>query len=299
MNVIEMKQVTKVFGKNHALDGLDLTVKTGEVFGFIGPNGSGKSTAIRALLGMLRTTNGTATIFGKDVWRDAVEIHRRVAYVPGDVNLWPQLTGGEVIDLFASLQGKVNEQKREELLVRFQLDPTKKCRAYSKGNRQKVALVAAFASDAELFLLDEPTSGLDPLMEKVFQQCIAEVKAEGKTVLLSSHILSEVEKLCDRVGIIRQGRLMECGTLEQLRHLTRMRLTVETRVPIESLALWQGVHDAVQTTTGWTFHADADAMEAIMQKLGEHGVQRIESTPPTLEDVFMRHYEEVVESRES
>ena len=299
MNVIEMKQVTKVFGKNHALDGLDLTVKTGEVFGFIGPNGSGKSTAIRALLGMLRTTNGTATIFGKDVWRDAVEIHRRVAYVPGDVNLWPQLTGGEVIDLFASLQGKVNEQKREELLVRFQLDPTKKCRAYSKGNRQKVALVAAFASDAELFLLDEPTSGLDPLMEKVFQQCIAEVKAEGKTVLLSSHILSEVEKLCDRVGIIRQGRLMECGTLEELRHLTRMRLTVETRVPIESLALWQGVHDAVQTTTGWTFHADADAMEAIMQKLGEHGVQRIESTPPTLEDVFMRHYEEVVESRES
>ncbi len=299
MNVIEMKQVTKVFGKNHALDGLDLTVKAGEVFGFIGPNGSGKSTAIRALLGMLRTTNGTATIFGKDVWRDAVEIHRRVAYVPGDVNLWPQLTGGEVIDLFASLQGKVNEQKREELLVRFQLDPTKKCRAYSKGNRQKVALVAAFTSDAELFLLDEPTSGLDPLMEKVFQQCIAEVKAEGKTVLLSSHILSEVEKLCDRVGIIRQGRLMECGTLEQLRHLTRMRLTVETRVPIESLALWQGVHDAVQTTTGWTFHADADAMEAIMQKLGEHGVQRIESTPPTLEDVFMRHYEEVVESRES
>lgn len=298
MNVIEMNQVTKVFGNYQALDGLDITVKNGEVFGFIGPNGAGKSTAIRVLLGMLRATNGTATIFGKDVWRDAVDIHRRVAYVPGDVNLWPQLTGGEVIDLFASLQGKVNEQKREQLLMRFQLDPTKKCRTYSKGNRQKVALVAAFASDAELFLLDEPTSGLDPLMEKVFQQCVEEVKAEGKTVLLSSHILSEVEKLCDRVGIIRQGRLIECGTLNELRHLTRMQLTVETRKPIESLVSWQGVHDATQTETGWTFHADADEMEAIMQKLSAHGIRKIESAPPTLEDLFMRHYEETAESRE-
>lgn len=298
MNVIEMNQVTKVFGTHQALDGLDVTVKNGEVFGFIGPNGAGKSTAIRVLLGMLRATNGTATIFGQDVWRDTVDIHRRVAYVPGDVNLWPQLTGGEVIDLFASLQGKVNEQKREQLLVRFQLDPTKKCRTYSKGNRQKVALVAAFASDAELFLLDEPTSGLDPLMEKVFQQCVEEVKAEGKTVLLSSHILSEVEKLCDRVGIIRQGRLIECGTLSELRHLTRMQLTVETRKPIESLVSWQGVHDAAQTETGWTFHADAGEMEAIMQKLSAHGIRKIESAPPTLEDLFMRHYEETAESRE-
>ncbi|PID25420.1 ABC transporter ATP-binding protein [Sporosarcina sp. P7] len=298
MNVIEMNQVTKVFGKHLALDRLDLAVKSGEVFGFIGPNGAGKSTAIRVLLGMLRTSSGTATIFGKDVWRDAVDIHRRVAYVPGDVHLWPQLTGGEVIDLFASLQGKINEQKREQLLRRFQLDPTKKCRTYSKGNRQKVALVAAFASDAELFLLDEPTSGLDPLMEKVFQQCVEEVKAEGKTVLLSSHILSEVEKLCDRVGIIRQGRLIECGTLNELRHLTRMQLTVVTRTPIESLVSWQGVHDAAQTETGWTFHADADEMEAIMQKLSAHGIRKIESAPPTLEDLFMRHYEESTESRE-
>ncbi|PIC67540.1 ABC transporter ATP-binding protein [Sporosarcina sp. P16a] len=298
MNVIEMNQVTKVFGTHQALDGLDLTVKNGEVFGFIGPNGAGKSTAIRVLLGMLHATNGTATIFGKDVWQDAVDIHRRVAYVPGDVNLWPQLTGGEVIDLFASLQGKINEQKREQLLVRFQLDPTKKCRTYSKGNRQKVALVAAFASDAELFLLDEPTSGLDPLMEKVFQQCVAEVKAEGKTVLLSSHILSEVEKLCDRVGIIRQGRLIECGTLNELRHLTRMQLTVETRKPIESLVSWQGVHDVAQTETGWTFHADAGEMEAVMQKLSAHGLRKIESAPPTLEDLFMRHYEETAESKE-
>ncbi|WP_303968849.1 ABC transporter ATP-binding protein [Sporosarcina ureae] len=299
MNVIEMKQVTKAFGAHHALDGLDLSVMKGEVFGFIGPNGAGKSTAIRVLLGMLRKTSGTATIFGEDVWRDAVKIHRRIAYVPGDVNLWPQLTGGEVIDLFASLQGKMNTQKRDELLVRFQLDPTKKCRTYSKGNRQKVALVAAFASDAELFLLDEPTSGLDPLMEKVFQQCVAEVKAEGKTVLLSSHILSEVEKLCDRVGIIRQGRLIECGTLNELRHLTRMQLAVETRVPMESLASWQGVHDVVQTELGWTFHADAEEMELIMQKLGSYGIQRIESAPPTLEDLFMRHYEGTAESRES
>lgn len=298
MNVIEMNQVTKTFGKHHALDGLDLTVKNGEVFGFIGPNGAGKSTAIRILLGMLRATDGTATIFGKDVWRDAMDIHRRVAYVPGDVNLWPQLTGGEVIDLFASLQGNGHEQRREELLARFQLDPTKKCRTYSKGNRQKVALVAAFASDAELFLLDEPTSGLDPLMEKVFQQCVAEVKAEGKTVLLSSHILSEVEKLCDRVGIIRQGRLIECGTLDELRHLTRMQLTVETRTPIESLASWQGVHDVVPTETGWTFHVDAEEMEAIMHKLSAHGIRKIESAPPTLEDLFMRHYEENVESRD-
>ncbi|PIC63359.1 ABC transporter ATP-binding protein [Sporosarcina sp. P13] len=299
MNVIEMNQVTKVFGKHHALDGLDLAVKSGEVFGFIGPNGAGKSTTIRVLLGMLRATNGSATIFGKDVWRDAVEIHRRIAYVPGDVNLWPQLTGGEVIDLFASLQGQMNERKRDELLARFQLDPTKKCRTYSKGNRQKVALVAAFASDAELFLLDEPTSGLDPLMENIFQQCVAEVKAEGKTVLLSSHILSEVEKLCDRVGIIRQGRLIECGTLNELRHLTRMRLTVETRVPIESLASWKGVHSVEQTNTGWAFQADADEMEAIMRKLSEHGIQKIESASPTLEDLFMRHYEETVESRKA
>ncbi|AXI00921.1 ABC transporter ATP-binding protein [Sporosarcina sp. PTS2304] len=299
MNVIEMKQVTKVFGKNHALSSLDLAVKSGEVFGFIGPNGAGKSTAIRVLLGMLRATNGTAKMFGKDVWRDAVEIHRRIAYVPGDVNLWPQLTGGEVIDLFASLQGQSNEQKRDELLRRFQLDPTKKCRTYSKGNRQKVALVAAFASDAELFLLDEPTSGLDPLMEKVFQQCVAEVKAEGKTVLLSSHILSEVEKLCDRVGIIRQGRLIECGTLDELRHLTRMHLTVETSIPLESLVSWQGIHEVTETENGWTFQADADEMEEIMRKLSEHGIRKIESTPPTLEDLFMRHYEETVEGRES
>ncbi|ARD48610.1 ABC transporter ATP-binding protein [Sporosarcina sp. P33] len=298
MNVIEMNQVTKEFGKHRALDGLDLAVKSGEVFGFIGPNGAGKSTAIRTLLGMLRATSGTSTIFGKDVWRDAVEIHRRIAYVPGDVNLWPQLTGGEVIDLFASLQGRVNIRTRDELLARFQLDPTKKCRTYSKGNRQKVALVAAFASDAELFLLDEPTSGLDPLMEKVFQQCVAKVKAEGKTVLLSSHILSEVEKLCDRVGIIRQGRLIECGTLNELRHLTRMQLTVETRIPIGSLTSWNGVHDAVPTEMGWIFHADIEEMENIMRKLSEHGIQRIESAPPTLEDLFMRHYEETAESRE-
>ncbi|WP_301107478.1 ABC transporter ATP-binding protein [Sporosarcina sp.] len=291
MNVIEIKGLTKVFGRHHALDGLNLEVKPGEVFGFIGPNGAGKSTAIRVLLGMLRATNGNATIFGKDVWRDAVEIHRRIAYVPGDVNLWPQLTGGEVLDLFAGLQGQANKQRRDELLVRFQLDPTKKCRTYSKGNRQKVALVAAFASDAELFLLDEPTSGLDPLMEQVFQQCVAEVKAQGKSVLLSSHILSEVEKLCDRVGIIRQGRLIECGTLSELRHLTRTHLNVETREPLVSLATWEGVHDAEQTDNGWTFHLDSEELDPTMRKLSEYGILKLESAPPTLEDLFMRHYD--------
>lgn len=291
MNVIEVKGLTKVFGKHHALDELNLEVKTGEVFGFIGPNGAGKSTAIRVLLGMLRATSGNATIFGQDVWRDAVEIHRRIAYVPGDVNLWPQLTGGEVLDLFAGLQGQADKQRRDELLSRFQLDPTKKCRTYSKGNRQKVALVAAFSSDAELFLLDEPTSGLDPLMEQVFQQCVAEVKAQGKSVLLSSHILSEVEKLCDRVGIIRQGRLIECGTLRELRHLTRTRLHVETKEPLLSLASWEGVHDVEQTDNGWTFHLDSDELDPTMRKLSEYGMLKIESAPPTLEDLFMRHYD--------
>lgn len=291
MNAIEVKELTKKFGKYHALDGLNLTVKSGEVFGFIGPNGAGKSTTIRLLLGMLRPTSGEASIFGKDVWKDAVEIHRQIAYVPGDVNLWPQLTGGEVIDLLTNLHGTLNKNRRDELLARFQLDPTKKCRTYSKGNRQKVALVAAFSSEAELFLLDEPTSGLDPLMEQVFQDCVEEVKSEGKSVLLSSHILSEVERLCDRVGIIRNGRLIECGTLSQLRHLTRTRLVVETRETADSLMTWKGVHDAKQTENGWLFQADSDELETIMRQLSNYGILKIESAPPTLEDLFMRHYE--------
>lgn len=223
---ISVSGLVKTFGKTRALDGLDLTVATGQVHGFLGPNGSGKTTTIRVLLGLLRADSGRATLLGGDPWSDAVELHRMLAYVPGDVSLWPNLTGGEAIDLLGRLRGGLNRRRRDELLQRFDLDPTKKARSYSKGNRQKVAVVAALASDAELLLLDEPTSGLDPIMESVFQECIREVKGEGRTVLLSSHILAEVEALCDRVSIIRLGRTVQSGTLSELRHLTRDRKSV-------------------------------------------------------------------------
>ena len=225
---IEISGLVKTFGDFRALDGLDLDVATGEVHGFLGPNGAGKSTTIRVLLGLLRASGGEARLLGGDPWADAVALHRRLAYVPGDVNLWPKLTGGEVIDLLGRLRGGLDPQRRAELLERFELDPTKKGRAYSKGNRQKVALVAALASDAELLVLDEPTSGLDPLKEAVFQACIEETRAAGRTVLLSSHILAEVEALCDRVTIIRAGKTVETGTLSELRHLTRTSIAVET-----------------------------------------------------------------------
>src|SRR5690606_28902033 len=245
MTVLKVTELTKRFGKFTALDGVNLEVDEGEVFGFIGPNGAGKSTTIRILLGILKATEGAAKIFGNDAWSDAVEIHKRIAYVPGDVNLWPNLTGGEVIDLFGSLRGGINKQRRDELIKRFDLDPSKKCRTYSKGNRQKVALVAAFSSDADLYILDEPTSGLDPLMEQVFQACVLEAKNAGKSILLSSHILSEVEKLCDRVGIIRQGKIIETGTLNELRHLTRTNLLVETKNRVKDLNDFSGVHELV------------------------------------------------------
>src|ERR671914_2299292 len=218
---IDVRGLVKTFGRTQALDGLDLTVRTGEVHGFLGPNGAGKSTAIRVLLGLLRADAGHVELLGGDPWRDAVELHRRIAYVPGDVELWPNLTGGEAIDLLARLRGGLDQARRAELIERFDLDPTKKGRTYSKGNRQKVAIVAALASNAELLLLDEPTAGLDPLMEVVFQDCIAEAKTAGRSVLLSSHILAEVEKLCDTVTIIRNGRAVQSGTLAELRHLTR------------------------------------------------------------------------------
>ncbi|WP_025785735.1 ABC transporter ATP-binding protein [Sporosarcina sp. D27] len=293
MAILDVKGLTKTFGKFRALDGVDFEVRKGEVFGFIGPNGAGKSTTIRVLLGLLKRDAGTATIFGQDVWSDAVEIHRKIAYVPGDVNLWPNLTGGEVIDLFASLQGDVNAKRREELIVKFNLDTSKKCRTYSKGNRQKVALVAAFASDAELFILDEPTSGLDPLMERVFQQCVEEVKAAGKSVLLSSHILSEVERLCDRVGIIRSGVMVETGTLAELRHLTRSNLYVELNSPVTDIRQIPGVHELVEAGDGWKFQVDGDKLDAVMSYLSPYGIRRLESAPPTLEDLFMQHYGDV------
>ncbi|QKG85023.1 ABC transporter ATP-binding protein [Kroppenstedtia pulmonis] len=291
MTVISIDNLTKKFGKFTALNGINMEVNSGEVYGFIGPNGAGKSTTIRVLLGILKATEGQVKIFDKDAWADAVEIHKRIAYVPGDVNLWPNLTGGEVIDLFVKLRGTNHPSRREELTEKFDLDPTKKCRTYSKGNRQKVALVAAFSSEADLYILDEPTSGLDPLMEKVFQQCVLEAKHAGKSILLSSHILSEVEKLCDRIGIIRQGQIIESGSLHELRHLTRTSFVVETRESITALNEVKGVHHIEAKNRTLSFHVDTDELDNVIKYISRFGIVKLESTPPTLEDLFMRHYE--------
>ncbi|HWK29173.1 MAG TPA: ABC transporter ATP-binding protein [Solirubrobacter sp.] len=284
---IETRGLVKRFGATRALDGLDLTVRTGEVHGFLGPNGAGKSTTLRVLLGLLRANGGAATLLGGDPWRDAVALHRRLAYVPGEVSLWPNLSGGETIDLLGALRGGLDERRRAELLERFDLDPTKRCRAYSKGNRQKVALVAALACDVELYLLDEPTSGLDPLMEAVFQDVVRELRAQGRTVLLSSHILAEVEALCDRVTIIRAGRAVESGTFAQLRHLTRTAIAVDTARPLAALS---GVHDLRVDGCHAAFAVDADALAGVLRQLAEHDVRALTSTPPTLEQLFLRHY---------
>ncbi|MBM0236420.1 ABC transporter ATP-binding protein [Micromonospora sp. ATA32] len=287
---IEASGLVKSFGRTRALDGLDLTVRAGEVHGFLGPNGAGKSTTIRVLLGLLRASAGTVRLLEGDPWRDAVALHRRLAYVPGDVNLWPNLTGGEAIDLFGSLRGGLDKRRRSALLERFRLDPTKKARTYSKGNRQKVAVVAAFASDVDLYILDEPTSGLDPLMEAVFQDCVREVTKEGRTVLLSSHIFSEVEALCDRVSIIREGRTVESGTLAELRHLTRTAVTVETVEPVTGLADLPGVHDLDQQGTRVTFDVDTADLDGVLRHLTRFRVRSLASAPPSLEELFMRHY---------
>jgi len=292
MAILRVNEVTKKFGSFTALDRINLEVKQGEVYGFIGPNGAGKTTTIRILLGILKATSGSAQLFGKDAWSDAVEIHKRLAYVPGEVNLWPNLTGGEVIDFFVKLRGANNVNRREELIERFDLDPTKKCSTYSKGNRQKVALIAAFAADADLYILDEPTSGLDPLMELVFQECVREVKAAGKSVFLSSHILSEVEKLCDRVSIIRQGRIIETGSLQELRHLTRTQVRVETAQPIPNLGETLGVHDLEEFDGGATFQVDGEHLGEVIKYISGFGILALESTPPTLEDLFIHHYRE-------
>jgi ABC-2 type transport system ATP-binding protein len=290
-NAIEIAGLVKAFGAFRALDGLDLSVRTGEVHGFLGPNGSGKSTTIRVLLGLLRANAGTATLLGGDPWRDATELHRRLAYVPGDVNLWPQLTGGEVIDLLGRLRGGVDADRRAKLVERFDLDPTKRSRAYSKGNRQKVALVAAFASDAELLVLDEPTSGLDPLMEEIFRECVAEERERGRTVLLSSHILSEVEALCDRVSIIRKGRTVETGSLAELRHLTETSVdaTLAGAVPgLDDLALRD-----LQIEGGRVRCLVATpALGGLLTRLGSAGITSLVSQPPTLEQLFLRHYDD-------
>ncbi|MFB7553676.1 ATP-binding cassette domain-containing protein [Streptomyces sp. NPDC056154] len=280
----------KSFGRTHALDGLDLTVETGEVHGFLGPNGSGKSTTIRVLLGLLRADSGAAQLLGRDPWHDAVELHRQVAYVPGDVTLWRNLSGGEVIDLYGRLRGGLDRTRRADLVERFELDPTKKGRTYSKGNRQKVALVAAFASDVDLLILDEPTSGLDPLMEEVFQGCVAEERARGRTILLSSHILSEVESLCDRVSIIRQGRTVETGSLADMRHLTRTNITAELAAAPDGLAQLPGVHDLDVQGLRVTLRVDTDKLDAVLKSLSASGVRTLTSTPPALEELFLRHY---------
>ncbi|WP_405614520.1 ABC transporter ATP-binding protein [Streptomyces sp. NBC_01508] len=280
----------KSFGPTHALRGLDLAVDSGEVHGFLGPNGAGKSTTIRVLLGLLRADSGAAQLLGKDPWKDAVALHRRLAYVPGDVELWPNLTGGEAIDLLSKLRGGLDRRRRDELIERFDLDPTKKGRAYSKGNRQKVAIVAALASDAELLLLDEPTAGLDPLMEVVFQDVILQAKAAGKTVLLSSHILAQVEKLCDRVSIIRQGRNVQSGTLSEMRHLTRTTVEAETERPATGLDAMAGVHGARVTDRRVHFAVDSAHLDAAIRRLGEFGIRSLISHPPTLEELMLRHY---------
>ncbi|MGW5746539.1 ABC transporter ATP-binding protein [Amycolatopsis sp. NPDC003861] len=283
--------LTKAFGRTKALDGLDLTVHTGEVHGFLGPNGAGKTTTIRVLLGLMRADGGRATLLGGDPWTDATELHRRLAYVPGDVTLWPNLTGGEVIDLLGRLRGGLDTARRAELVERFDLDPRKKGRTYSKGNRQKVALVAALASDVELLVLDEPTSGLDPLMEEVFREVVAEERERGdRTVLLSSHILSEVEALCDRVTIVRAGRTVESGTLDELRHLGRITIDASlARVP-EDLGSLPGVHDLSSYGSHVHLSVDQTALDDVMRHLAGAGLRSLVSRPPTLEELFLRHY---------
>ncbi|MEV7870985.1 ABC transporter ATP-binding protein [Streptomyces sp. NPDC088124] len=288
---ISVAGLHKSFGRTHALDGLDLTVETGEVHGFLGPNGAGKSTTIRVLLGLLRADSGGARLLGRDPWQDAVELHRRVAYVPGDVTLWRNLSGGEVIDLYGRLRGgNLDARRRAALIERFELDPTKKGRTYSKGNRQKVALVAAFASDVELLILDEPTSGLDPLMEEVFQSCVTEERDRGRTVLLSSHVLSEVEALCDRVSIIRKGVTVETGSLAELRHLTRTSVSAELAGPPAGLDRLPGVHDLDVQGTRVRLQVDTDKLDAVLRSLSAAGIRSLSSTPPTLEELFLRHY---------
>ena len=290
-SAISVSRLCKWFGKTRALDDLELKVESGEVHGFLGPNGAGKTTTIRILLGLLRADAGDARLLGRDPWRDAVALHRRLAYVPGEVTLWPNLSGGEVIDLLGRMRGGFHVDRRKNLIERFDLDPTRKARSYSKGNRQKVALIAALASDVELLILDEPTAGLDPLMEAVFRECIEEERSKGRTVLLSSHILAEVEALCDRVTIIRQGHTVESGSLSELRHLTRTSITAElASTPVELINL-PGVHDVLVQGTRVRCQVEPNKLDDVLRRLTQAGVRSLLSQPPTLEELFMRHYQ--------
>ena len=289
--VVKVQHLQKKFGKFEALKDVSFSVNAGEVVGFIGPNGAGKSTTIKTLLGIIRKDGGQAEIFGKDVFKESLVIHERLSYVPGDVALWGSLTGGEIIDLFMKLHGNGNKEKRDELIKRFELDPKKKAKNYSKGNRQKVGLIAALSVDSDLYLFDEPTSGLDPLMEAVFQEEVEKIKRAGKAILLSSHILSEVERLADKIVIIRQGTVVEEGSLAELRHLTRSTITIETQGDVATLASLSGVHDFVQKENQAHFSADTEQLNEILLAATKLGVKKFESVPPTLEDLFMRHSE--------
>lgn len=289
-SAIEVRNLRKHFGPVHALDGLDLEVDEGEVHGFLGPNGAGKSTTIRILLGTLARTSGQVRVFDRDPWAHAVDLHRDIAYVPGDVTLWPSLSGGETIDLLARMRGGIDTARRAEMIERFELDPRKKARTYSKGNRQKVALVSAFSSNARLLLLDEPTSGLDPLMEQVFRDCAQEAADRGATVLLSSHILSEVEALCDRVTIIRAGATVESGTLAAMRHLSRTSIRAELLRDPGDLGAIAGVEDVGYSDHTLRCQVDSEHLGELIRVLGDAGVRSLVSQPPTLEELFLRHY---------
>ncbi|MFJ2662775.1 ATP-binding cassette domain-containing protein [Nocardia fluminea] len=289
-SAVSISGLTKSFGRTRALDALDLTVRAGEVHGFLGPNGAGKTTTIRVLLGLVRADAGTVRVLGCDPWADAVAVHARLAYVPGEVTLWPGITGGETIDLLAKLRGGIDPRRRAELLARFELDPTVKARAYSKGNRQKVALIAALASDAELLLFDEPTAGLDPLKEAEFQRCVRELVAQGRTVLLSSHQLAEVEALCDRVSIVRNGHTVDSGSLAELRHLQTTSISVETDRPATALAAVPGVRGLTVDGRHARFDVETVHFDGVLRALADLGVLAMTSTKPTLEDIFLRHY---------
>ncbi len=288
--VLTCHNLVKTFGSTRALDDLNLEVSPGEIHGFLGPNGSGKTVTMRILLGLLRPDSGTVEVFGRDPWTHAVDLHRRMAYVPGDTNLWPNLTGGEILDLLAGVNTGVDLARRNELIERFDLDPRKKARSYSKGNRQKVALIAALSTDAELLILDEPTAGLDPLMEAVFRDLVADVRNQGRAVLLSSHVLAEVEKLCDRVTIIRDGATVQHGTLDELRHLTRTTISAQLASMPADMASVEWVHAMRSTDSQLTFEVDSDRLDDAMAMLTSHGLRSLTAHPPTLEELFMRQY---------
>jgi len=289
--ILKVQGLQKNFGKVQALKDVTFSIKPGEVVGFIGPNGSGKSTTIRILLGIIKRDGGNAEIFNKDVWKDSFEIHKKISYVPGDVALWGNLTGGEIIDLFIKLHGSGDKEKRDYLIKRFELEPRKKSKGYSKGNRQKVGLIAALSVDSDLYIFDEPTSGLDPLMEQVFQEEVEKIKDDGKSVLLSSHILSEVERLADKVVIIRQGKIVEAGTLDELRHLTRSTIVLETEKDVSRMLNIKGIHDFVQKDNQGIFSTDHKYLNDVLVEATKLRIKKLEITPPTLEDLFMRHYE--------